>query len=315
MKFETKIKILIHTLIAFILLISVVFTYLIIKIVYDNDFLVKTTEFARQYNNRSDYLMEALEKSAQSVVTDSRIITAAQRTVYNPEINDILNNAMKSNLNIIGITFYGTYCTYATDTVIGSNPDKKYIIDNFLPKNFLGSNTQKIWVLRNKDSYNGYYRRSRYKVNYGVYTCIQKIFNTSDSCVGFLVLDIDCKTLFSLYSENNDFLGKIKLYLRINGEITDILNNGEIKDELSKKDAIISEHKLLNSDNSIIMVVSKNIVYDGMRTLMCVIISAAIIWYIICIFLSRALINSITLPMNSLNEKFSQYNHGEENEK
>ena len=309
--YKLKLKILLNSVIIIALVVGIGITYYCIKRIFDEDFLTKTNEFIWQYNQKSDYMLKSLEKSAQNVSTNRDIINIIKSGHYDIEANTVLNDVIKLDTKILAISIYSGDFVYASDSVIGSVPGREYIEDKYIPDGFFDSPKENAWVLRKKESYEGYYRRSQYDFVPGVYTCIQKIVDDDGREIGYLLLDVNYEEIFKLYSSNSNFLGRVNLFLHAGDEYIPSKNN-EISDIAKTDTQLRSEHWLLSPNASIIVSVSKEGVYSSMKLLMIFIILTAVIFYAAAYAAGKNIINSIIVPMGELKDKISDYNRRKE---
>lgn len=237
---ELKIKCLITVALAICFIVVSVVSYFSIKRIGFDNFSNLSVKYIMQKNINFELYMKYIEETSKQITMNPQTLEILKE--HNADNNFIasLDEMKLSDSNILGVALFWKEGDSITSRNASAYPRLELLRSYASINNFLNSAADCIWLIR--DNYTAeHYGYSYFNKKYGVITYITKIYDKAQNILGYLLIDIDIKCIYSFFNSSSiAFCNKIDIYsLSSDGSILpprpNIIRNEDIIPDIEQK--------------------------------------------------------------------------------
>ncbi|MBD1382278.1 cache domain-containing protein [Metabacillus arenae] len=278
------------------------------------------------FQSSSDSLTQYLhysEEMSKWITNNPKVAKAISETEHLKEVSTIFDQMIyNNNVDISGVTIYKKNGDIYTPSRTSHVPSFSQLIENTNLKAFT-QNTQKkyIWISRYQ-SISSFYN-NRYS-NDGIFSYILKLYDTDNQLLGYIVVDLDLKTLYDFFQTSNKLFNKSQVFMiRDQKDIAGSTKSATIKlnpNDLSKmnqkndgtfisndRKQLIMFDTMMDSNTKIVMSIPTKNAYQYSVLFKALLILFTILFTFSSLYIGIALKKSIIEPITRLYQKMQAF--------
>ncbi|HHV99835.1 MAG TPA: hypothetical protein GXX36_09750 [Clostridiaceae bacterium] len=321
---ERKIKVFLIIIIIMAALINSLTVNLTIrKNIYDHSVQL-SQQHIKQQNQNLRLNMNLIEETSRLISENPVIKESLETTDFSDKVIPLLDSLRASNLNILGVTVYGSNGILYLSSNTYNAPKFEKVKDNF---HFLNKLAEKnsYWMVRTKDIPSFYNYNSVSKT--GIFTCAICIKNNHGESLGYLFVDTNINSIYDFYKPDDSgmFYNKSSIYiitsdkktltspynppLGIGLQLADINMIPPFMDssytiEKNRK-SIITYYPIPNSSDTVVIVTPLDL-NSQLGTLITVLLVLGFSFVLVSFLLIKILSKSIIYPLTRLYESMQK---------